>query len=537
MSAAFSSGALAFRLVGTDAANLLSALVAFLNIGIAFSTMTDVSRSKIRNEEHRIQFYDEELTSIKKALFGLMGRSLRNTVPESQAPFLTELDQKINHFQRSAIYYGEKASPELKRAFKQLKKNIVPMEIIKFQKLLTSELIVDKYHVNSYLQEDLVKIYKSLDETLSVLSQTFEKNLSNADAKTLFDNLHAFTPRLDQSLQRGPIRWGFIKRRKLLHWDIVVVLRYFYSFLCCCPGFRRRLSSWAPIEKQTYDILQEMKDLSASCNHSILRREIRDMEELFWATHESDIASMIFVSSSLTLAASVLFTISRIFNINQLERIAFWATAPSILGAFLATFHFVRKLRILGNLWIILGYKVQAARKVQDRLNIQKVRRVTMTQILLTLLRLGAAAAASVALPFSLADNAFGYTPFEREKQIPFWIAFSAVIVAIIATILFFIVEYVVRYNLSPKLPVSVVESFRDEVNAIYWIMHKEWNDIDTKHVQETITWEYVAREFLHKYRFDTVFAADRFGSIFHYIQSGMEPEIPWSGQQPKEQP
>jgi hypothetical protein len=48
-------------------------------------------------------------------------------------------------------------------------------------------------------------------------------------------------------------------------------------------------------------------------------------------------------------------------------------------------------------------------------------------------------------------------------------------------------------------------------------------NEIDTKIVQDRENWEYVAREFLHKYRFDTVFAADRFGTILQYIQSGMK--------------
>lgn len=34
--------------------------------------------------------------------------------------------------------------------------------------------------------------------------------------------------------------------------------------------------------------------------------------------------------------------------------------------------------------------------------------------------------------------------------------------------------------------------------------------------------WRYVARWFVHRYRFDTIFLADRFGSIFHYVQSGL---------------
>jgi hypothetical protein len=48
-------------------------------------------------------------------------------------------------------------------------------------------------------------------------------------------------------------------------------------------------------------------------------------------------------------------------------------------------------------------------------------------------------------------------------------------------------------------------------------------NQFDTRQVQQRVTWEYVAREFLHKYRFDTVFAADRFGSILQYLQCSME--------------
>ena len=39
----------------------------------------------------------------------------------------------------------------------------------------------------------------------------------------------------------------------------------------------------------------------------------------------------------------------------------------------------------------------------------------------------------------------------------------------------------------------------------------------------ELEAWEYTAREFLSSngYRFDTMFAADRFGSIVQYLQSG----------------
>jgi len=110
------------------------------------------------------------------------------------------------------------------------------------------------------------------------------------------------------------------------------------------------------------------------------------------------------------------------------------------------------------------------------------------------------------------------------NRDIPYWTALGAVSGAIGATTFFFIIEYVVRYNLDPNLGPYICESFRDEIEVMFKILSLPINDIDAKQVQDRETWEYVAREFLHKYRFDTVFAADRFGAIFQYIQSGMDP-------------
>lgn len=45
--------------------------------------------------------------------------------------------------------------------------------------------------------------------------------------------------------------------------------------------------------------------------------------------------------------------------------------------------------------------------------------------------------------------------------------------------------------------------------------------EIETKQVLDKDAWEYTARQFLHEYRFDTVFAADRFGTILQSVQSG----------------
>jgi hypothetical protein len=44
---------------------------------------------------------------------------------------------------------------------------------------------------------------------------------------------------------------------------------------------------------------------------------------------------------------------------------------------------------------------------------------------------------------------------------------------------------------------------------------------IETTQKLEAEAWEYTARQFLHEYRFDTVFGADRFGTILQHLQSG----------------
>ena len=47
-------------------------------------------------------------------------------------------------------------------------------------------------------------------------------------------------------------------------------------------------------------------------------------------------------------------------------------------------------------------------------------------------------------------------------------------------------------------------------------------NGIDSPKMEDHTLWEYTARQFFHNYRFDTVFAADRFRQILQTIQGGL---------------
>lgn len=521
-SAAFSSGALAFTLVGSEVASVFGAVIAAFNILIAFGTMANVSRYKIRNEEARIVFKDDKLQRVMKAVFSYMDRPAQDSYAIEDNPFVEHLDEQVAFFLQNVEYYDLGKPAAFNEAYANLKRSINdPAAVAEFMHLLTSKFIVDDYHVNSYVQEYLVNIYKTCYDMYGLLSQDVDRKIGNSEAMALFDRLRRFRPRLEGSLQRGPVRFGFLKKRSFGQWDISVVFKYFWSFLCfssrsgSCPG--------APVVTETLGIVKQARHLSGLHRSTILRREIRDLEALFWATRESDVASQIFMVGFSVFVVSIVFTIARIFGIGILTDIAFWATLASSFGAILALNHLVRKFFILLKLQVILGRKARAATSTDIRDNIRKVQRVTFTQIILTVARLLAAAAASVALPWSVAENGFGDS-ISLDSDIPFWIALGAVGTAIGSTVFFFLVEYVVRYNLSPKLGEFVCESFRDEIELMYQVLEKPANDIDTKQVQERENWEYAAREFLHRYRFDTVFAADRFGSILQYIQGGMDP-------------
>lgn len=536
MSAAFSAGALAFTIfdfpldVGlqdSSVGQIFGSLLAGLNIFLTFGTMTNVSRYKIRNEEMRIIFFNDKLIGVLKGAFAILSKETQDGVSAQQNPFLLDLESRVEKFRYHAKYY-DLADPDetgFTDVYNILKKDVNnPDSIREFQTKLTTEFIPGTYQQNSYVQEYLVDIYKACSDMLELLDQK-EKPRYNYEAKRLFYRLTNFTPQLHNSLQHGHIYWGFLKKRRIAHWDFFVVFRFFWSLFCCAsPSFRNPL---APIETETLGIVRETRNVSAYYRNTVLRREILDLEQLYWSTHESDIASMIFMSAFLVHLVSWVFSISRIISLaggpDTVTMVAAYASLASTLSAILAAFHFQRKLIILLNLWCVLGGKVRNASTTDDREAIRKVKSVTFTQLFLTFLRLLAAYGAVVALPWTVVDSQFPDL-IELSVDIPYWIALGSVSSAIVAALLFFLVEYRVRYDLSPRLGEFVCEAFRKEIEAMHTVLAVPMNDIETKQDQEREAWEYVAREFLHRYRFDTVFAADRFGSILQYLQSGMDP-------------
>jgi len=141
----------------------------------------------------------------------------------------------------------------------------------------------------------------------------------------------------------------------------------------------------------------------------------------------------------------------------------------------------------------------------------------TRLQILLTLLRLAVALLAAALFPLNIAFM----VEFTNLSQLPPLLGGIAILLGIASVLFFFFVEYSVRYSLPTELGVFVCQLFSKEIAETYSTVEVPFNNIDPTRVQELKTWEYTARAFLHEYRFDTVFAADRFGQILQCIQGG----------------
>ena len=519
-------------------------------MNIVAISISDVSRYKIRNEEARITFIDEQFLNTLLAVFSMMTKEQRRQVPENLNPLLQSLNKKARRFRRDAIYYDYGEPIEFNRAYDTITSDILNIRGLKaFQKYLI-QLMTNEYHVNSYVQESLVDMYRTIDMIINRLRQPVLNEQVSAIAENLFYRLTSFERRLEKSMQRGPVRWGFMKVRSFWHWDIIVVLRYFYDLiwrLFYWVGSKTSICSCfiTPIEIETAWLVDHMKFANTAANKAseqakeqFLSREVRDFETLYYATRESDIASMIFVSACLTFTTSLVFTVARILSVGALTNLVFVSTAVSSVGALLAIFHLVRKSHILGRLWIILWQKERkvnhpiaklenveiesvVARQKMNRKEVRLLRRVTLTQLLLTLARFVTASAASAAFCLALINSIIDDQTWFPEK-LPFWIAAGAFFTAVGSVIFFFIVEYVVRYQLSTELGPFICALFQDEINESYQAMQSiaGKNRVDAQVQQDIITWEYTAREFLHKYRFDTVLAADRFGQILQCLQA-----------------
>jgi hypothetical protein len=312
---------------------------------------------------------------------------------------------------------------------------------------LITKYIVSMFHESSYLQEDLVNVYKELNDILDLTMKSPSKGVSGA--VDVYRKLLAFKPALSASIQRGDIKHGF-QRSCAWHQTVLPVSIKFILG----PILGRAL-----IGGKTLAVLKGVESLR-SAEPSVtktLSRPIRDMTELYHATKESEVSSMMILSAYITFSFSLFISIVRVIDISgprgldstsdltwvrTLLTVAQWASLGTLLGAFIAVFHFYRKLKHLFGLDSTL-----ARRRLDPRL--RTVISVTRTQEFITMIRFLSVVGSSAALALFIAGSTgdIGINP-----QTVSYIAMGGVGFAILSAFLFIVFEFSIRYNLEPRL-------------------------------------------------------------------------------------
>jgi hypothetical protein len=429
-----------------------------------------------------------------------------------------------------------------------------PNSIRIFMEELVEKLMVDEYQVNSYLQEELVLMYATAEKMLQIESRPTPLNYNAQEAaaveiaaECLFERLILFGPRLESTLQRGEINLGFHRQVPLWHGKLAQAGRFFWTFFyelacahtnrdgyCALPHTVKSSKATGqyrnkPVAVETFELLSQMKELSDHCKEPTLHREIVELRSLYHATKESYVCNLILIVSSISFFTGIVFTVGNIGASMNMEKpwVAGLLAAGSItfgtitpLTALLAAQFLCRKLRHIVKCSGGLTSRLRApdlAKDDESRAHLVHVRWVCRIQMFVTLIRIAANFGAAVSLPWALAARQ-GVAGLRN----PLFVALFSLCLHALSIVFLFLIEYSVLYNLTPRLAEYVCGAFHEELMDEKALFEQPIQSTLTEQVQERAKWEYVARSFLHNYRFDTVFAADRFGNFFQYIQSGL---------------
>lgn len=548
-SATFSAVAISLQLQSTAVG--AGGLFSFIGLFISFGTVTNVARYQNRNEEWRVQFADHKFMDLLKAVYSVMRRKDREML-KMDNPYLKSLEKKKDEIVRNMIYYDIKPETFMK-AYDALVTNIHSVDAINaFMKELTSNLISIVYYENSYVQEDLVSIYAIAEELLRVESAPLDNSQDGAAiaAVGLFQRLLLFVPRLETSLQRGQVLYGYSKQKQLKHYNVIQLIWYFMSIAWCARTRRTGLfalpttvqestdaagSVIKPVSVETQELAAQMKSLWNLHQSPGLLRGAMELESLYYATLESSVMSFILCLSYLSIMSGVVFTIGNIGRAasptSQWAQDWVMASSWSLgtispIGAALGAAFLATKLRLVLSCDIAVGKHLATIREGDEnfwerRHQLKTVRQVAHLQFFFQFLRMLACLAAAVALPWALAAS-YNLILF-GDRFTPLWLATASACVQVLTVFLLLVMDYSILYNLDTRLGVFVCDAFDVELKQMKENLTLPVNTIQTKQVQERISWEYVARAFLHRYRFDTFFTANRCGSIFQYIQSGLQ--------------
>ena len=305
---------------------------------IAVGTVANAARYKNRNEEWRVQYAEHKYADILKGIYALMSPADRKALPMEQDPFLGVLRAKKAKFVKDVKYYNYPEPTDFVSAVDRLIAHMHETDAIKgFMHLLTTKFLPVTYSTKGYLSEGLVDFYLACEELLRFTNDGKGHKQSLEAANSLFERYRLFQQPLEASLERGVIKFGFLKERSIKQNHFIVLFLYFWNMLWCVKTRRSGRLGFLPacfalpqsakqahrdatacmyvkpMASTTKEVVAQMRNLQSQVPAPSMERETLETESLYHATNESYISSFIIaVPGYLTFWAFVLFTIANI---------------------------------------------------------------------------------------------------------------------------------------------------------------------------------------------------------------------------------
>jgi hypothetical protein len=539
------SAALAAAALVLSTSNPLSAAVlsAFTPI-VAFGTITGASRYKNRNEEWLVAYKDDLFKQAERGAYDVMSRDAQKQSLHA-SPYVNDLRSMMDAFVKMCAYYNFPEPKELFHHFEAFVEDVHgDRACSEFDEYLVSVAIAETFYKSAYLQDHLVKMHEVVRDMMYWRSQSSEPGTAvDMQAQCLFERVVVLRRVLEKSIRRGHIRFGFIRTGNYSKSHVGDLVKFWINILMYpILLFRRddlspsnaRASAKAWYKPANIAITETARDaraLAERASHAKLARAAFDLESFTIASNESYTASFIIFSALLSFCTGIVFTIG---NIAARVKVQKWSTDLTSAGSYsfglvtplsaiLALFWLSRVQFHIIRLALLLNTKMKPLSD-EPRGKLKSCIKMALAQGLLTQVRMCIALATAVALPWALCvreASTFGLNFTDRSENVPFYIASAAVIASVVSWFVFFWKEYVVRYNLPSKLGQHVCAAFLDDIEHNRQTVDIPHSSTLDHHRLERTTWEYAARVFIRKYRFDAVFGADRFGSLLQYVQSG----------------
>ena len=496
--------------------------------------MTNVARYQNRNEEFRAEYHREKLPELEKMLFKTLSPESRHKVTN---PFVKKLETQFDEFVSSAEYYNADYE-SIKDMYDNMDKNN-DAKVEDFMLQIQSHFVPVVYQKEVYLKDVLWQVHLACAEVVSVLRLQGAGGGRDCDQSiiSILKNMPKFSNRLEKSLQTGPILWGFIRKGKTLPQCVLLApFRYwtFKSYNFLMPKLNG--VGWRPIPTAIRDIRTKVKKVNEFVGRNKLKKETRDLKELFNATMESALASTIYFIGCGSFTFAILLTAFNAFNLTvkvqedvpqpvQTTEAALRIAAPiiSIFASLHASEYLVKQL-------IHQRKVLKAIASLPDEIkhSVIQVKSIAALQSCITFIRILAGFCTVISLLSTFFHNNLTRIRIPITPEQTVLATFAAIGGWFIAILLEFYLEFFALWNLEPSAGYDICSAFHNALRKIYnEFSNNEFSEgINIKNhilgpkMGDRIIREYTAKEFLDKTRFDSVLMADRFSAIMQTILS-----------------